>query len=540
MSAPENHPQELAQLLSKLLEERLDQTEQSRLAFLLRESQEARRFYLGYVETHALLRAEFGAAPWTMNRQDAAVLGAIASSERPLAESTGLPLPSPGTTPRKGRLRTVGLALAGSLFGAAAACLLAVAVWPESPPPPPPAVPVIAHLTDLAEVQWPEGRTPPSLAAELRPGPLRLLAGTVQLAFTSGAVVTLTGPAELELITPLRAFLRNGQMVSYVPPRARGFTVLSPHGQFVDLGTEFAVRVKPAGETDVQVLAGEVQMAPNALDPGAGRSLTAGYGARLETTNGAVLSRITQQPLLLDDFEVPDTADLNSNLSARQQGRLAPLGYTSLDADAAAEIRQGRLVIPFAGQTRRNDPVSRVLLDHDFTELVGHHYTISFKVRLPETVSVPAEIWLAFVLQDEGRRPSDPSDSSQPSVPLAYEATSTFGVMFALTHWQVGVRSLGRTVQSKRVFAPSEAAGPYQVLLSVDETAPDGPRFDLKVNGVPVVVDFRLPLRSGRRLAFHSWCDRANNPVGASIDDLCVSVESNPAQTSTTPVAETR
>ena len=121
--------------------------------------------------------------------------------------------------------------------------------------------PEVARLTDLADVQWPEGTPPLETGTPLMPGSLRLQSGTAQLAFGRGAVVTLTGPAELELITPQRAFLRDGAMVSYVPEQAQGFTVLSPHGQLVDLGTEFAVQVESSGQAEVHALTGKVQVA---------------------------------------------------------------------------------------------------------------------------------------------------------------------------------------------------------------------------------------------------------------------------------------
>jgi hypothetical protein len=384
----------------------------------------------------------------------------------------------------------------------------------------------LARLTDLAAATWPADTAQPEVGTPLGPGPLRLESGTAQVTFQNGAVVALTGPAEMELITPQRAFLRYGTIVSYVPPQAHGFTVLSPHGQLVDLGTEFAMQVEPAGRTDVHVLTGEVQVAASALGNGNSRRLTTGYAARLEATAGTVQSRITQQPLLLDHFETPDTPDLNGNLSQRQQGSLAPVHLAGLDADAAAVIRQGRLVIPFEGRKGRKDPVSRVVLDNDFTELVGRRYTIAFKARLPEMGSIRPNHWLAFVLED------GPRGQTGPSMSLAYGSKVNFGILLS-TDWQVGVRGPHGVLPSTRVFARSEAAGPYQVMLRVDETVADGPRLDLEVNGIPVITGLQVPFAAGRHLGFHTWVKEHSDGRGwASIDDLCVSAEDRTGSTS--------
>ena len=352
-------------------------------------------------------------------------------------------------------------------------------LW-QAHPVPPGAAPAVAQLTDLAEVQWPEGVAPLAAGSSLGSGPLRLRSGTAQLTFTQGAVVTLTGPADLELITSQRAFLRYGTIVSYVPRQARGFTVLSPHGQLVDLGTEFAVQVEPSGQTEVHVLTGEVQVAPSAATAEGLQSLTAGYTARLEASVQGTRSRITQQPLVLDRFDVADTGDLNSRLPERQQGRLAPIRYAALDADAMPAIRQGRLAIPFEGRKGRSDPVARVAVDRDFMELVGRRYTIAFKASLPQVGSVGAGHWLAFVLEDG--QDSNP----EPSMSLAYEPKTNFSLMLS-PDWLVGLRVAAKAIAPKRVFPRSELGGPYQVMIRVDETQADGPRLDAEVNGIPVI-----------------------------------------------------
>ena len=50
-----------------------------------------------------------------------------------------------------------------------------------------------------------------------------------------------------------------GKVTANVPPRAIGFRIDTPDMEVIDLGTEFALRVDPAGESRLHVLEGEVE-----------------------------------------------------------------------------------------------------------------------------------------------------------------------------------------------------------------------------------------------------------------------------------------
>ena len=54
--------------------------------------------------------------------------------------------------------------------------------------------------------------------------------------------------------------LNRGTLTAVVPPNAIGFTVESPTSKTEDLGTEFGVRVNLAGDSDVEVFKGTVQV----------------------------------------------------------------------------------------------------------------------------------------------------------------------------------------------------------------------------------------------------------------------------------------
>ncbi len=77
----------------------------------------------------------------------------------------------------------------------------------------------------------------------------------------------LQGPAELVLVSGSEARLVHGTLTARVPEPARGFTILSPRGKVVDLGTEFGLSVDDAGETTVRVFDGVVAAFPITLEP---------------------------------------------------------------------------------------------------------------------------------------------------------------------------------------------------------------------------------------------------------------------------------
>lgn len=91
---------------------------------------------------------------------------------------------------------------------------------------------------------------------------VRLFAGSVELTFDEGAVVAVDGPIEFRPLSTGQLELRRGRLLATVPQKAIGFTVSTPTSKIVDLGTEFEVAVNEAGESDVQVLKGEVEVAP--------------------------------------------------------------------------------------------------------------------------------------------------------------------------------------------------------------------------------------------------------------------------------------
>ena len=118
-----------------------------------------------------------------------------------------------------------------------------------------------ATITATSLAQWGQCSLPTQVNKDLTSGSLELLHGTATLSFRSGAVVTLEAPAEIEIISEMKAFVRHGRVVADIPESAIGFRLDTPDMEVKDLGTLFAVTVdQEKGESQVDVIDGEVEI----------------------------------------------------------------------------------------------------------------------------------------------------------------------------------------------------------------------------------------------------------------------------------------
>ena len=116
-----------------------------------------------------------------------------------------------------------------------------------------------AVLTRAIGVQW---HHPSRYRAEtgkpVSERQLRIEAGIAEVTFSSGAIVTVEGPASLRIDSAMKCYSDGGKLTACCPLSAYGFTIGFRGGQVVDLGTEFALDARPEGKTEVHVLRGEV------------------------------------------------------------------------------------------------------------------------------------------------------------------------------------------------------------------------------------------------------------------------------------------
>jgi hypothetical protein len=132
----------------------------------------------------------------------------------------------------------------------------------------------VAWLVNAQDCKW-EGGESAMPGRDMRAGKtLRLQSGLAEIEFDRGARLILRGPAGLRLISGNEARLLYGSLTARVPPAARGFTVSSPQGRVVDLGTEFGLSVDAQGSTDVRVFEGTVEASPLAGPAAVGSVVT--------------------------------------------------------------------------------------------------------------------------------------------------------------------------------------------------------------------------------------------------------------------------
>jgi hypothetical protein len=115
-----------------------------------------------------------------------------------------------------------------------------------------------------------------------------LMAGVLELKTHRGAELVIEAPASFRFESPQRLRLTKGRIAADVPPRAKGFTVVTPSGEAIDLGTRFAVDVPSSGEAEVHVFDGEViahagTHAPTSLRDGEAFSLATNATRELRT-----------------------------------------------------------------------------------------------------------------------------------------------------------------------------------------------------------------------------------------------------------------
>ncbi len=113
----------------------------------------------------------------------------------------------------------------------------------------------------LDGARWgPDDGPPPAEGVVLPARRLRLSSGRATLAFLSGVMLTMEGPADLDLTSINRVFCRRGRLRARVPHGTEGFVVSTAGSSVVDLGTEFALNVEDDGRAHVMVFEGEAEV----------------------------------------------------------------------------------------------------------------------------------------------------------------------------------------------------------------------------------------------------------------------------------------
>lgn len=184
--------------------------------------------------------------------------------------------------------------------------------------------------------------------AQLRDENYELAEGSVEFLTALGARVVVEAPAAFRFESEQRLNLRRGRVAAEVPPSAKGFTVITPTGKAIDLGTKFGVDVPPQGEAEIHVFQGEVI----AQSSGSRQSHSLRDGQAFSLQNGAGAAREIRSSAFIRPAEM---AALSAGLAAGQRTRsetalqqlrsdpalIALLDFESMDS-ATCRIAQGR------------------------------------------------------------------------------------------------------------------------------------------------------------------------------------------------------
>jgi hypothetical protein len=252
--------EELGLLAAALCEGEITPEQAARLEQLASQSAEARQFFLHYLQLHGELYWEHAAS--IRASVPSACRAGFSPSDATAGDSR---LESPATNHRPSSVRGRSPIVRWALIALAASLLLAVTWWtiPRSHRPAAPSSPAVATLTRAIGAEW-QGRTLVEGASLAAGEKLQLGDGLLEMHFISGAKAIVQGPAILELQSPERAYLRQGNLTIRVEGPSKRFTVRMPGLEAADLGTEFGVSALPAGPSEVHVFAGKVQVRPEA------------------------------------------------------------------------------------------------------------------------------------------------------------------------------------------------------------------------------------------------------------------------------------
>ncbi|HEY1083645.1 MAG TPA: FecR domain-containing protein [Prosthecobacter sp.] len=153
-----------------------------------------------------------------------------------------------------------------------------------------PSRPLVATLVQAENCRWAGSDLPTSVDSKLGTGKLALVEGIATLKFQSGATVTMEAPTTLEILTAMHCRLIEGTLTAEVPEPAHGFTIDTPDIKVVDLGTKFGVTAGSAGNSQVRVFEGEVEI--GGLKDGKLKRLTEGKGLHV----GSGSTSLGQEP----------------------------------------------------------------------------------------------------------------------------------------------------------------------------------------------------------------------------------------------------
>jgi hypothetical protein len=162
----------------------------------------------------------------------------------------------------------------------------------------------------------------PREGTALRATRVQFDAGAVEFLTTKGARLVVEAPADVRFESADTLKIIRGKVAADVPPTAKGFTVVTPSGKAVDLGTRFGVDVPESGDAELHVFQGEVIAEVH----GARSRQSLRTGEALAMNNGGGATRDLRSAAFIQPDEMPQlSAGLAWGQRARAQASLRTL-----------------------------------------------------------------------------------------------------------------------------------------------------------------------------------------------------------------------
>lgn len=219
-------PDELDALINRILDGRGADDDSRRLEQLLHHNVDAQAYYLEMCQIHCLITFDLHATRAVDRTR-------LATGASEVTHRSGSRISKQARQPWL-------WFVAASVLAASVLLLIGRNVWSPQPD----------HVGVAAQSQM-----------GFEPQDIQLPIGVTELALGDFGTAIVQGPGYIEWLEPMRMKIHEGRIrVRIYQPKGRGFVVEMPHGEVVDLGTEFAIDVSSEQVSTVVVFEGAVDL----------------------------------------------------------------------------------------------------------------------------------------------------------------------------------------------------------------------------------------------------------------------------------------
>lgn len=252
---------DLLDLLAAVRGDDLDEVRQAELLARLRDDAAFRAAVVAELRLLGMLKAVQSTEPRWLLIEDELGWSAAERTTPPALEDRILDEIAQQPAPQRARSwqwQHWGALLAAVLVGLTALFLFQKREEPAPGRAPPAYVAVVVKLDGA---RWERTTGPvPVEGSPVPGGKFRLRAGRVTLTLFNGVMLSVQGPADLDLANVDQIFCQQGKLRARVPPGVEGFLVRAPGAAVVDLGTEFGLNVGADGKADLMVFEGKAEV----------------------------------------------------------------------------------------------------------------------------------------------------------------------------------------------------------------------------------------------------------------------------------------